>query len=343
MEASGHYGLYSSGYSRQYESQSCWAAMPFIHALSLRNEPLNMISNVWSPAVSTTPASAFRLCCPQDRRMLSLPLRSTVAIDSLQNRRHQLSQNTIVRDVNNPSAMSGQTGIQPHLPSCRCIVKLGGAAITQKTQYETLQQQTLEAVAQQLKAVYDQHGPEGLIVVHGAGSFGHFQAKQYDLVRGGRDPGSRREGFVLTRQSVTKLQHNVISALIAAGIPACGLSPYGTWSTCNRELNPCSEHLKQITPALAAGMVPVLHGDAVDDVQLGCTILSGDTIVRRLAEILHPQHVVFLTNVPGTQRHLGAFNCESIKYCIRWGKKLVAMGPCMAVAAAVENELLLLG
>ena len=51
--------------------------------------------------------------------------------------------------------------------------------------------------------------------------------------------------------------------------------------------------------ALAAGMVPVLHGDAVfDDVQ-GCTILSGDIVVEKLAISLRPQHVAFLTDVPG--------------------------------------------
>ncbi|GIL64526.1 hypothetical protein Vafri_18420 [Volvox africanus] len=54
-----------------------------------------------------------------------------------------------------------------------------------------------------------------------------------------------------------------------------------------------------VADCLRAGLVPVLHGDAVLDEQLGCTILSGDTLVRDLAEQLRPQYVVFLTNVAG--------------------------------------------
>lgn len=40
--------------------------------------------------------------------------------------------------------------------------------------------------------------------------------------------------------------------------------------------------------------MPVLHGDAVLDTGLGCTILSGDTVVRRLCQHLQPPVVAFL-------------------------------------------------
>jgi isopentenyl phosphate kinase len=45
--------------------------------------------------------------------------------------------------------------------------------------------------------------------------------------------------------------------------------------------------------------VPVLHGDCVFDSQLGVTILSGDTIMRGLAQALQPRYCVFLTDVAG--------------------------------------------
>lgn len=50
---------------------------------------------------------------------------------------------------------------------------------------------------------------------------------------------------------------------------------------------------------ILSGFVPVLHGDAVLDSKMGCTILSGDVVVRHLAAELRPEFVVFLTNVGG--------------------------------------------
>ncbi|GIL75565.1 hypothetical protein Vretimale_15171 [Volvox reticuliferus] len=82
-----------------------------------------------------------------------------------------------------------------------------------------------------------------------------------------------------------------------AGIPAVGLSPLGHYTTSAREVSVSGAGA--VADCLRAGLVPVLHGDAVLDEQLGCTILSGDTLVRDLAEQLRPQYVVFLTNVAG--------------------------------------------
>jgi isopentenyl phosphate kinase len=53
---------------------------------------------------------------------------------------------------------------------------------------------------------------------------------------------------------------------------------------------------------IAAGIVPILHGDVVlDEARRGCAVLSGDTIVRHLALALQPRpaFVIFLTNVSG--------------------------------------------
>eukprot|EP00775_Hariotina_reticulata_P009902 gene9902-10059_t len=109
------------------------------------------------------------------------------------------------------------------------------------------------------------------------------------------------EGFVRTRRSVTKLNQLVVSALIDAGVPAVGLSPCGTWTTDNRQLHQedCAAGISAVNALLQAGFVPVLHGDCVLDSSLGMTILSGDTLVRQLAETFRPQYCAFLTDVPG--------------------------------------------
>ena len=54
-----------------------------------------------------------------------------------------------------------------------------------------------------------------------------------------------------------------------------------------------------VRAALHAGLVPVLHGDVVLDSVQGASILSGDTILERLAFHFRPPRAVFLTNVMG--------------------------------------------
>lgn len=125
------------------------------------------------------------------------------------------------------------------------IIKLGGAAITRKDELETLNEEALNAVSADIAASTSAGGPASehmapeaydTIVVHGAGSFGHFQASQYGVSRGGLHNAGVRKGFALTRQSVLKLHQLVVGALLARGVNACGQSPCGSWSTDGRKV-----------------------------------------------------------------------------------------------------------
>ncbi|KAG6399910.1 hypothetical protein SASPL_141395 [Salvia splendens] len=137
-----------------------------------------------------------------------------------------------------------------------------------------------------------------LIVVHGAGSFGHFQASRSGVHKGGLNKPLVKAGFVATRISVTTLNLEIVRALAKEGIPSIGMSPFSCgWSTCERII--AMADTSTVVKALDAGFVPVLHGDAVLDTSLGCTILSGDVIISHLAEHLRPDYVVFLTDVSG--------------------------------------------
>lgn len=74
-------------------------------------------------------------------------------------------------------------------------------------------------------------------MVHGAGSFGHFEASQYGITKPDTPQQTLLEGFAKTRRSVTWLNHLVVSALIEAGIPAVGVSPFGMCYSCNGSLH----------------------------------------------------------------------------------------------------------
>ncbi|KAG2443620.1 hypothetical protein HXX76_001970 [Chlamydomonas incerta] len=187
-------------------------------------------------------------------------------------------------------------------PTVRRIIKLGGAAVTVKSQLETLRPEVLDSLVRTLSATTAAAPPGAVepgatVLVHGAGSFGHFPASEYGVVRGPISDPRVRRGFTLSRASVTKLNGIVVGALVAAGVPAVGLSPLGLYRTRNKQVEVSGAGAA--AACLADGLLPVLHGDCVLDGELGCTILSGDTLVRDLAERLRPEFVVFLTNVPG--------------------------------------------
>ncbi|CAK9872200.1 unnamed protein product [Sphagnum jensenii] len=212
-----------------------------------------------------------------------------------------------------------------------CIVKLGGAAITQKTELETINESILAITALQLREAMEMRSPfvkmdwsrgnssaedvnmqilslaaverhldfpNAFVVVHGAGSFGHFQASRSGVQRGDLNTPLVKAGLVATRISVTKLNHEVVRHFASEGIPAVGISPLSAgWCTKNKNFK--EDDMTAVECTVNAGFIPVVHGDGVLDSAEGCSILSGDLIVRQLAKGLKPSFVVFLTNVPG--------------------------------------------
>ncbi|KAJ4711416.1 glutamate 5-kinase [Melia azedarach] len=209
----------------------------------------------------------------------------------------------------------------------RCIVKLGGAAITCKNDLEKVNEENLEIVCSQLRQAMissekvvgmdwskrpgssDTCGSvDGLedqlradsnnfIVVHGAGSFGHFHASKSGVLKGGLDQPLVKAGLVATRISVGILNLEIVRALAREGIPSIGMPPFCGWSTSVGNI--AAVNLSVVAKAIESGFIPVLHGDAVLDDLQGCTLLSGDVIIRHLAAHMKPEYVVFLTDVFG--------------------------------------------
>jgi isopentenyl phosphate kinase len=179
------------------------------------------------------------------------------------------------------------------LSPCDLLIKLGGSAITSKATFETLNCRALDAAALAIAS-----GQQKAVILHGAGSFGHFQAREYAVSKGTADSKFSWRGFAATRVSVTSLNHHVVEALFHHGVSAVGCSPFPRWRTRARVISNATIG-DEVAELLRVGLTPVLHGDAVfDDVQ-GCAILSGDTIIEQLAKELRPRLVVFVTDVAG--------------------------------------------
>jgi isopentenyl phosphate kinase len=180
------------------------------------------------------------------------------------------------------------------------VVKLGGSAITAKAEEETLDAAALGAALDQLALLFLEGVP--LIVAHGAGSFGHGLASRAGLARGGgADAAAALLAFAQTRASVLKLNAAVVAGLVSRGVPAVAVSPLPLWETAGGAVAPgaaAAAAVAAVGRLCAAGLVPVLHGDAVLDAEQRFAILSGDTLVAELCA-LEPDRVVYCTNVDG--------------------------------------------
>ena len=62
------------------------------------------------------------------------------------------------------------------------VVKLGGGLITHKDKLCTVNSDVLESLAKQLSK-----SSKRLVIIHGAGSFGHLKAREYRLAEGDVD------------------------------------------------------------------------------------------------------------------------------------------------------------
>jgi isopentenyl phosphate kinase len=131
-----------------------------------------------------------------------------------------------------------------------------------------------------------------------SGSFGHFQAHQYDLRSGGGKDWLL--GLSKTRESVTKLNHLVTSAHTNVGLPAVAVSLFPVTNCHNKELtNPGA--LSHIHSLVDRGFIPVIHGDVVLDSQMKCTVYGGDSILKWSVSIFPyiTQHKISYLMVPG--------------------------------------------
>ncbi|MGP8321354.1 MAG: isopentenyl phosphate kinase [Methanosarcinaceae archaeon] len=152
------------------------------------------------------------------------------------------------------------------------ILKIGGSIITDKDADDgTANYGEIKRIAGEISK---HHGR--LIVVHGAGSFGHPQAKKYELTE-----KFDAKGALITHVSVKVLNCIVVESLVNAGVDAIGVHPMNNTISDNGRIVQMFQ--KNIHLMLDNGFVPVLHGDVVMDTKLGTSILSGDQIVAYLA------------------------------------------------------------
>jgi len=172
------------------------------------------------------------------------------------------------------------------------ILKLGGSIITEKDKPFTPNIQVIERLA---KEIFEANS-KPLIIIHGGGSYGHPVAKKYHIAKGFKDD-SQLLGFSETHEAMMTLNSLLIRSLLEYNLPAFSLSPSSFIITRKCRIQKFDEEILKI--ALKLGFIPVLYGDAVFDIELGFTILSGDQLAAALAIKLNADRIIMGIDVDG--------------------------------------------
>ncbi|WP_178648463.1 isopentenyl phosphate kinase [uncultured Methanobrevibacter sp.] len=179
------------------------------------------------------------------------------------------------------------------------ILKLGGSIITKKNSSDSeIDEMNLKRISREIKKFIDDSDKQ-LVIVHGAGSFGHPPAKQYGIGKPFSDEEypEKRIGFSKTQNAVKKLNMLICEAFISENIPAIAVPASAFMTSVNKRIS--KGNLDKFKQYLEKGYVPIIYGDVVIDEELEMAVISGDQIIQYLAINLKPEMVILGTDVDG--------------------------------------------
>ncbi len=173
------------------------------------------------------------------------------------------------------------------------VIKLGGSALTDKRKIYTARVHVIENVSRQVAALAKEFR---ILLVHGAGSYGHIPVKKYGLEGGFRN-SNQLVGLTRTKLKLLEWQHTLASKLADAGT---SIMPFPA-SSCvvARDGRIVSLDVSPLKIWLRLGCVPMTGGDLVSDTVLGFSVVSGDQLAATLAQQLHASRLIFGIDVDG--------------------------------------------
>lgn len=165
------------------------------------------------------------------------------------------------------------------------IVKIGGSVITYKEEYRRPNMNTIKSLSKVLGEF-----PEPLILIHGAGSFGHKKSLEFGLEIPGPVRGKEIEISIVINDML--MLNSIISdALTNEGFRGIPLPTHSVYSSIGPNMGLIDEILKN-------SFSPIMYGDII--IQNGkYRIISGDEIIVDLSKKFKPDEVIFITDVDG--------------------------------------------
>ena len=185
--------------------------------------------------------------------------------------------------------------MKPQKPQELVLLKLGGSVITDKGGRLAARNNVIERLASEIASAKSGRDFR-LILVNGAGSFGHVPVEEYGLNEG-MDGLNKKTGFTLVHKYVENLNRILWDNLTEKGVISIPVHPASfvvqdDWKIVKFDTD-------VIEGLLANGITPLLYGDVVLDLSRGCSIISGDDIIPYLAKKLGADRVLMGSNTDG--------------------------------------------
>lgn len=187
------------------------------------------------------------------------------------------------------------------------LIKLGGSLITDKTKPKSFKPEIARRIAKQIRRLRERDGGQRIVIGHGSGSFGHFEAQRYNTAEGVYSQQDH-EGFVRVGAVAAELSLLVQNEFLAAGLPTMRFQPSSTLIARNRRI--ASFDSRALVAALDNGRLPLIHGDVALDEEIGGTIISTEALFAHLIKPLRVKFIVLLGEVDGVHDTNGAVIAE---------------------------------
>jgi isopentenyl phosphate kinase len=174
------------------------------------------------------------------------------------------------------------------------LLKLGGSLITEKSLRETARPEVIARLAGEIARALPRM-TERLVLGHGSGSFGHVAAKEHGIAGGLHSP-AQLPGISRTQERAAALHRQVIDQLLAAGLSPFSIAPSSclTFHGGQPDLS-----IKPLLLALKNGLVPVVYGDVVMDLDQGVRICSTEGMLEILSHRLPVRRALWLGETDG--------------------------------------------
>jgi isopentenyl phosphate kinase len=175
------------------------------------------------------------------------------------------------------------------------LLKIGGSVLTYRNNPFIENEKSLRRISREIAKAYRSKKMK-LVLIHGAGSFGHFIVNETGI-----DKGIRNEKDLLAF-GVTQRWQNYWNSLVTEELQEEKLPAIPIQASAFARMDSgkiISMDTKIIGEMLDLEMIPVLYGVPAYDKRRGCSILSGDQIISWLGKKMLPKRIIHGTDVDG--------------------------------------------